>query len=335
MTGSTDDHTWPTHPWVASGQGTVTFGIMVHPSADADHLGQLARRIETLGYDAIWTYDHPVTLGAADCWITLALLATATTSIRLGSAVTCVAYRHPALLARVAADIDQISHGRLVLGIGAGDDDVEFAQLGLPFPRLRERQTALQEALEIVRELWAGGPVTYEGRHHQVREARLQSVPVQRPRVPIMIGGGGEHVTLRQVATCADMSNFGPNSWTGGARSISDVVRKYAALRAHCEAAGRDYDSIRRSYFEGLLLADTTREAEARRERTGIVDESMKAFSPADAARHYQDLADAGVQHFMIWIAPGDDETIDRLAREVVPAIGRHGTGADRPQERA
>jgi alkanesulfonate monooxygenase SsuD/methylene tetrahydromethanopterin reductase-like flavin-dependent oxidoreductase (luciferase family) len=136
---------------VASGQGTVTFGIMVYPSADAEHLGQLARRIETLGHDAIWTYDHPVTLGAADCWITLALLATATTSIRLGSAVSCVAYRHPALLARVAADIDQISQGRLVLGIGAGDDDAELSQLGLPFPALRERQTALQEALEIVR----------------------------------------------------------------------------------------------------------------------------------------------------------------------------------------
>jgi alkanesulfonate monooxygenase SsuD/methylene tetrahydromethanopterin reductase-like flavin-dependent oxidoreductase (luciferase family) len=323
VTGSADDRTWSVHPWVASGQGDVRFGIMVQPSADGERLRELAQRIEALRYDAIWTYDHPLSLGAADCWITLALVATATSTIRVGSAVSCIPYRHPALLARMAADVDQLSDGRLVLGIGAGDDDAEFAQLGLPFPRLRERQTALEEALDVVCGLWSGEPFTYQGSHYQLREARLQALPVQRPRVPVLIAGGGERVTLRQVARRADMSNFGPDPWTGSARNIGDVVRKHDALRAHCEAAGRSFDSVSRSWFEGLLLADTTAEAEARREREGLVNESMRAFGPADAARHYRKLADAGIQHFIVWITPGDEETLRRLAQEVIPEVRR------------
>jgi alkanesulfonate monooxygenase SsuD/methylene tetrahydromethanopterin reductase-like flavin-dependent oxidoreductase (luciferase family) len=321
VTRTADDGMWPVHPWVASGQGTVRFGIMVHATSDWKSLRELVRLVEDLGYDVIWAYDHPVTIGAADCWTTLAQVATATTAIRLGSAVACAGYRHPALLARLAADVDQLSDGRLVFGIGAGDDDREFSQLALPFPRLRERQAALEEALEIVRGLWTGEATSLDGRHHSVREARLQSVPVQRPRVPILIGGGGERVTLRQVARYADMCNFGPNDWTGGARQIGDVLRKYGVLRDHCEAAGRDYDSIARSYFEGIVLGDTTGEAEVKRERTGFTDESLRAFGPEDAIRHYQELVDAGVQQFMLWMPPGEEETLRRLAGEVRPAI--------------
>lgn len=309
------------HPWVASGLGIVRFGVMVHATSDWEGLRELARSIESLDYDVIWAYDHPVTIGAADCWTTLAQVATATTSIRLGSAVACAPYRHPALLARLAADVDQLSHGRLVFGIGAGDDEREFAQLALPFPRLPERQAALEEALHIVKGLWTGEETTFDGRHHHVREARLQSVPVQRPRVPVLIGGGGERVTLRQVARFADMCNFGPNDWTGGARRIEDVLRKYAALRAHCEAAGRSYDAIARSYFEGLVLDHTTPDAQRRRSRSGFDDESLRAFGPEDAVRHYQELVDAGVQQLMIWVIPGDQETLRRLAQEVRPAI--------------
>jgi alkanesulfonate monooxygenase SsuD/methylene tetrahydromethanopterin reductase-like flavin-dependent oxidoreductase (luciferase family) len=221
----------------------------------------------------------------------------------------------------MAADVDQLSHGRLVLGVGVGDNAGEFAQLGLPFPKLRDRQAALDEALDIVDGLWTGEALTYDGSHYRVEGARLQSLPVQRPRIPVLIAGGGERVTLRQVARRADMANFGAHAWTGGARTLDDIVRKYDVLRAHCEAAGRDYDSVGRSFFGGLILADTTREAEAKRERAGADSGSTPAFSPADAVRHYRAMADAGVQHFIVWIRPDDEETMRRLAQEVIPAL--------------
>lgn len=145
VTENAEDRIWsrPVHPWVTSGVGEVRFGPVVHPAPDAERLREQAQLIESLGYDAIWTYDHPTFLGAADCWITLALLATATSTIRLGSAVSCIAYRSPVVLARMAADVDQLSHGRLVLGVGVGDNADEFAQLGLPFPKLRDRLPAV------------------------------------------------------------------------------------------------------------------------------------------------------------------------------------------------
>ena len=179
-------------------------------------------RAESLGFDAYWYNDHPVR--ALDCWSVLAALAVTTSRIRLLSLVSCVLYRTPAQHARLAADVDRLSNGRLVLGLGIGDDADEFAALGIPYPPVPERQARLAETVDTVRRLWDGA---------------ISPGPVQQPHIPVLIAGGGERVTLRQVARYADMANFGPHEWTGGAFDLDAVTRKLAVLRRHCEAEGR------------------------------------------------------------------------------------------------
>ena len=225
------------HPWVAEGLRKVRFGVTFPPCFDWAEYHRWVQIAEELDFDSLWVADHP--MDAADCWTTLAALAVTTRRIRLGSLVSCIFYRHPVLLARMAADVDRLSGGRLILGLGIGDIPFEFAQMGLPFLSTRERQEALEETIQVVRGVWGMVPYTYKGKYTQVQQAHLPFGPVQQPHVPLLIAGGGERVTLRQVAQYADASNFGPHVYTGGASRVEDVIRKCHALRAHCEALNR------------------------------------------------------------------------------------------------
>ena len=158
-------------------------------------------------------------------------------AIRLGTQVSCVAYRNPVLLARMAADIDAISHGRLVLGLGSGDMPREFQQMGLAYPTIQERQVALEEAIGIIRPLLRGETVTFAGTHYRAEGAVLRPL-VQQPYIPLLIAGGGERTTLRYVAQYADMSSMAGASWAGGStrplmsatssRACSAAVRRLA-----------------------------------------------------------------------------------------------------------
>jgi len=241
-----DVSAWVTHPWVAEAAQRVRFGIDGGgPPGGLPALVDWAQTVEDLGFDSLWVGDH--TMGRWDCWTALAALAVRTRRLRLGPLVSCVYYRPPALLARIAADVDVLSGGRLVLGLGVGDIPTEFAQLGLRYPPVPERQTALAETVEIVRGLWGGAPFTFEGAHFRVAEAAVRPGPVQRPRVPLLIAGGGERTTLAQVARYADAANFGPTAATGSAWGTEEVRRKYAALREHCARIGRLYESVLRT----------------------------------------------------------------------------------------
>ncbi|MDB5075254.1 MAG: class flavin-dependent oxidoreductase, partial [Chloroflexi bacterium] len=238
-------------------------------------------------------------------------------------------YRSPALLARLAADVDRVSNGRLILGVGIGDDVPEFAQLQIPFPPVRERQEALEETLRIVHGLWNEAPFTYTGKYFQVDNATISPRPIQQPHVPILIAGGGERVTLSQVAQYADMSNFGAHEWTGGAFDLSDVQRKFAALRGHCERLERPYASILRSHYTPLLvLAKTRADLERKMATIRIPDRHLRTIpllaTPKEAIIHYQALADAGMQYFLAVINGHDTETAQLLAQEVAPAISTH-----------
>jgi alkanesulfonate monooxygenase SsuD/methylene tetrahydromethanopterin reductase-like flavin-dependent oxidoreductase (luciferase family) len=228
----------PIHPWVAEGQRRVRFGVGTVGArrADAGFLAW-ARRVEALGFDSYWVQDHP--LSGPDCWTSLTALALATERLRLGTLVCCGYYRSPTLLVRQAADVDRLSGGRLVLGFGHGDAEDEFRQMGLTFPPVPERQALLEETLRVVRGLWSGEPFTLEGTHVRVRKARLAAGPIQRPHVPLPIAGGGERVTLRQVARYGDVSNFGEDAHAGGVRTPDDVRRRLETLRGHCAAGGR------------------------------------------------------------------------------------------------
>src|ERR1700760_4159298 len=282
--------TRPVHPWVAEGARRIRFGVVGNFLAGwPDHL-RFATEAERMGFESVSLFDHPN---------------------RLMSMVSCVYYRSPFMLARQAADVDRISGGRLVLGVGIGDDVPEFDQLGLPFERTGQRQGAMAETVRRVQELWRDG---------------LRPGPVQEPYVPVLIGGGGERTTLRQVAELADVSNFAPHEWAGSAFDVTDVARKYGVLRDFCAAAGRPYESVLRSHFTPLLvLAEDEQELARKRETTRIPDADLSVrrvfATPPDAVRHYQALADAGVQYFIAGVNGSDAETLRLLAEAVWPAV--------------
>lgn len=313
-----------THPWVAEAQHRVRFAIVGAFLREWPQRLEFVQRAEALGFDAYWSNDHPNR--SMDPWTTLAALAMATRRIRLISLVSCIYYRSPALLARCAADVDRLSNGRLVLGIGIGDDTPEFEQLQIPFPPIRERQEALEETIQIVDGLWHQAPFSYCGKHFQVAGARIVPGPIQAPHVPILIGGGGERVTFRQVARYADMSNFGAHEWSGAAYNLEDVRRKCAALRRHCEAIGRPYNSVLRSHYTPLLvLARTQAELERKQSATRIPDPQLRTVpifaTPDGAIAHFQALVAAGMQYFLVQVIGDDEETVRMFAEDVIPAI--------------
>jgi alkanesulfonate monooxygenase SsuD/methylene tetrahydromethanopterin reductase-like flavin-dependent oxidoreductase (luciferase family) len=316
----------PIHPWAAAGADGVRFGIASGPRNDWPVLRDFVQAVEDLGFDSYWVPDHPM-LGR-ECWTTQAAVSLVTRRLRLGSLVNCVGYRHPALLARQVADVDHLSQGRAVLGVGIGDMDFEFARLGLPYTPARERQAALEEAVQIIQALLRGRePVTFRGRHLSVSEAALSTPPTQRPHVPLLIGGGGERVTLRQVAQYADMANWSESSLAGSARTLADVARKYAALRGHCAALGRPVEAVLRSHATFyLVLAPDAAAARAKVEQfppllRELSQDSTLAGTPADAIAHYRALREIGVQYLIAFIGGNDLETVRLLAEEVIPQV--------------
>jgi alkanesulfonate monooxygenase SsuD/methylene tetrahydromethanopterin reductase-like flavin-dependent oxidoreductase (luciferase family) len=317
---------WETHPWVADGAGRPRFGVAYGPRADWPATRDFAQAAEGLGFDSYWSYDHPL-LGR-DCWPLLTAVALATSTIRLGTLVNCVAYRHPALLARLAADVDDLSGGRLVLGLGIGDFAFEFARLGLPFAPVPQRQAALEEAARIVTGLlWTDQPVTVRGAHFAVEEAVLYPPPTRRPRIPLLIAGGGERVTLRQVARHADAANFGQSRYGGAARTLDDVRRKHAALQRHCDDLGRPYETVLRCHTTFYLVLATSPDAlRAKVDRLPplvrqLSEGSLVAATPGEAIAYFRDLAAAGVAYFIAAIYGDDVETVRLLTEEVIPAV--------------
>jgi alkanesulfonate monooxygenase SsuD/methylene tetrahydromethanopterin reductase-like flavin-dependent oxidoreductase (luciferase family) len=317
----------PVHPWVAEAERRIRFGI-VHPLLGSDlawpEVNRCVQQAEALGFDSYWFSDHP--LLNADCWTRIAALAATTRAIRLGTMVTCIYYRHPVLLARIVADIDRMSDGRVVLGVGMGDFAPEFAQLGLPFPPTPARQEALEEAIDIVRGVWGEEPFTLDGEHFQVHGARIEPPPAQQPRVPILIAGAGERVTLRQVAAFANASNFGPNPHTGAVFGVEAARRKFAVLREQCARIGRPFGSILRTYWSPpVILAETGDEL---RQKTAAISadehrfygDQMTIGTPEEVIPHFQRLIDAGFQYFILHTR-ADLETARLLAERVLPAL--------------
>jgi alkanesulfonate monooxygenase SsuD/methylene tetrahydromethanopterin reductase-like flavin-dependent oxidoreductase (luciferase family) len=260
-----------------------------------------------------------------DCWVTLAAIAGVTQNLRLLTVVTNVYYRHPAWQARLAADVDRLSNGRLVLGLGLGDNELEFQQLGIPFPAVRDRQQALEEAIQAINGLLAGQALTVHGQYFQFAEARVEPGPVQRPRVPLLIGGGGERMTLRLVAQYADACNFGPHEWTGAAYTLDDVKRKLDALRRHCEVVGRNYDSILRTYWVPFYLSETEEGAQRIRTREGIAWRRRRVMpffgTPEQAIDYLQQLVELGMQYFTVVVDGRDVDALHLLGEQVIPAL--------------
>ena len=233
----------------------MRFGLFTSMGAQTwDGVLDLWRHVEATGWDAACVTDHfmpntPEREGPMlEGWSTLAALAVSVPRIRIGTIVLGNTYRHPAVVAKMAAQVDIISGGRLLLGLGAGWQENEHEAYGIPFYTMRERLERLDEACQVLKSLWTQRRSDFAGRHYRLSNAPLDPKPVQRPHPELMLGGGGERVTLRIVAKHADHWNV----W-GGPHVLA---RKGAILDEHCAAVGRDPKTITRSANMVLLITD-------------------------------------------------------------------------------
>ena len=228
---------------------------------------ELWRHLEKTGWDIACVTDHfmpnnPQREGSTlESWSTLSALAALVPRMRIGTIVLGNTYRHPAVVAKMAAQVDIISGGRLILGLGSGWQENEHEAYGIPFYTMRERLERLDEACDVMRALWTQKRSTLKGRFYELSDAPLEPKPVQTPYPELMIGGGGERVTLRIVARHADHWNV----WGGP----GVVAQKGKILDEHCAAVGRDPRSIRRSGNMALLITDKTSECDALAEMIG------------------------------------------------------------------
>jgi F420-dependent oxidoreductase-like protein len=221
---------------------------------------ELWQHLEASGWDIACVTDHflPNTKereGAMlESWSTLSALAALVPRLRVGTIVLGNTYRHPAVVAKMAAQVDIISGGRLLLGLGAGWQQNEHEAYGIPFYTMKERLERLDEACEVMRALWTKTRSDFAGRYYQLSDAPLDPKPIQTPHPELMIGGGGERVTLRIVAKHADHWNV----W-GGPQVLT---RKGKILDDHCAAVGRDPNTITRSVNMALMITDSRSEVD-------------------------------------------------------------------------
>jgi F420-dependent oxidoreductase-like protein len=231
-----------------------------NPVEAEETLIRLAQTADQSGYASLWLSDHLMTAPPSqdmvfECWTLAAALARETKRVRLGQLVTANSYRNPALLAKMASCLDVLSQGRLTLGIGAGWYEPDYRAYGYPFPTGPERLRQLQEAVQVILALWQEEEAIFEGTYYQIRGAINQPKGIQQPHIPLLIGGSGEQVTLKLVATYGDACNL-----------ISDpatLEHKFAVLHQHCQAVGRDYASIQRTALTLGIIGETDELARA------------------------------------------------------------------------
>jgi F420-dependent oxidoreductase-like protein len=285
-----------------------------------DELKRKAQWAEAHGFSWFSVMDHLIQIpgvGAADepfmeGWTAIAALAAVTSKIRLGTLVSSVAYRNPALLAKMAAGIDIISRGRLTFGFGAGWYHQEYKQYGYLFPdKPATRIRQMEEALRLIKLMWTEPSATFHGKFFHVDEVILEPKPVQKPHPPIMIGGSGEQLTLRALTRVGDACNIFGDPAT--------VKHKFDVIRQHCETEGRDYNSIERTNLTSLLIAKNEISLKAKRERLALLDQFRGyAVTTAQAIDLVGQFRDIGVQTFICSFVKNDRETGELFASDVM-----------------
>ncbi len=287
---------------------------------------RVALEAESLGFHSIWLYDHfhtvptPAQEVTFECWTSTAALARDTKRVRIGQMVTCNSYRNPALLAKMASTVDVLSHGRLVLGIGAGWYEHEYHAYGYTYPSTRERLQRLGEAIQVILAMWTQDEAIVEGTYYQVRGAINQPKGAQKPHIPLLIGGEGEKVTLRLVAQYGDACNVGGD--------IANIKHKFAVLKQHCEELGRDYNSIRRTTLvDYCAIAETEEAALAKLTPAELRDleelrQTQLIGTPAMIRQRLAEFEEAGVQELIIRFVDATHlESIRLFARECMPEV--------------
>ena len=231
----------------------MRFSFWPNPAQPFNVVLDLAAHAESTGWDGVWYADHfmpnadDTSTPIAEAWMTLAALAARVPRIRFGTLVTGNTYRHPAVLAKMAATLDHISDGRVVLGLGSGWQENEHRQYGIPFYTVPERLQRLDEACTVIKSLFTQTETDFDGRFYQLSGASLEPKPVQNP-LPLLIGGGGEKMTLKITAKHADEWNV----WG----TVDTLKHKMSILDRHCADVGRDPSEIQRSAVALLFMSD-------------------------------------------------------------------------------
>jgi F420-dependent oxidoreductase-like protein len=303
---------------------------MTEPQMGAtyDDLLAVARRTEETGFDAFFRSDHYLTMGGdglpgpTDAWVTLAGLARETSRIRLGTLMTAATFRLPGPLAIAVAGVDQMSSGRVELGIGAGWFEAEHTAYGIPFPPVRERFDRFEEQLAIISGMWAtpvGETFDFEGQHYRLAGSPALPKPVQDGGVPIIVGGKGRTRTPRLAARYAAEFNVPFDT-------VDENARLFAGVRAACDEAGRDPSSL--VYSSALVLCVGKDEAELGRRAAAIgrdvgeLREHGVAGTPAEAVDILGRYAEAGAQRVYLQLLDlADLDHLDLVATEVAPQL--------------
>ncbi len=279
---------------------------------------------ERLGYDSVWLDDHMMLnkMPILESWTTLSALSVETERIRLGTMVTCNSFRNPALLAKMASTFDNISNGRLELGIGAGVQKNEHKAYGFSFPSSKARIERMSEAITIIKKMWIQEKANYAGKHYRIIDAVCEPKPLQKPNPPIIVGGGGEKMTLKVTAQHADRFDWGYIS------SLEEYKRKLKILRKHCEAVSRNFDEIEKScwpagqVFIGRNIDNLiTQWVPKGTSLEGFMQTSFVG-TPEDYIKLLQPYVGLGVTQFMLFF--GDLPSMDGLklfAEKVVPKM--------------
>ena len=267
---------------------------------------RVAQVAEEVGFDSIWLYDHlhtvpqPTQEVTFECWMSTAALARDTKRVRIGQIVTCNSYRNPALLAKMASTVDVLSHGRLDFGLGSGWYEHEYRAYGYEYPDAPTRLRHLREAVQIILKMWTEEEAVFEGKYYHVRGAINQPKGAQKPHIPLLIGGGGERVTLKMVAQYGDACNVGH-------LDNESIVHKFNVLKQHCESVGRDYNEIRRTVLFNCAIAETDEEAVKKAEvfrrniPSGRFREQGLVGTPEAIRQRLQELEQVGAQEVIIY----------------------------------
>ncbi|HEU5377378.1 MAG TPA: LLM class flavin-dependent oxidoreductase [Ktedonobacteraceae bacterium] len=258
------------------------------------------------GFTTLWMEDHLQweSIPTLECLTTLSFLAAKFPHFRLGSLVLSQSFRNPALVAKMAANIQLLSQGRLILGLGAGWKEDEYAAYGYPYPTIGTRLEQLEEAICVIKSMWSSLPATFMGQHYRVQSAYCEPQPLMP--IPLLIGGGGEKETLRLVARYADWWNF--NSCT-----IEEYTRKLAILRDHCDRVGRDFAEIKLTYAAWVSIAENPLEL-MQDPRRHII-----AGNPLDVIREFKQFCNLGVTHFILKFP--DIRTLNSFNKSVLPFL--------------
>jgi F420-dependent oxidoreductase-like protein len=304
----------------------IDFGVQIEPQYGFTYkkINDIASEAEKLGFESIWISDHffmtddSLEINCLECWTLLTALACETKKLRLGAMVSAQSYRNPALLANVAASLDNISEGRLNFGIGAGWKEVEYRAYGYKFPGAGRRIKQLDETIEIAKRMWTEEKATYIGKYYKVEEALCMPKPLQKP-LPIWVGGTGNK-TLRVAAKHAHAINF---AWT---QTPSFFEERLEVLKNHCENIGTDFRQIKKSAGLMLSISDITNQEKVERDPRYIRylsrQKPVMIASTEEVAERIKEYIALGVTHFILRFHFGEEITNMRtFMDQVVPHL--------------